>query len=340
MGGFNITEKNFNISGLNFKKLSHFGPRCLKGGGEYLHFTAQFGQKTNNYALSWTKPNFRDTAWSLGVDVERSFNRAIARDYNLVAHSGSVHIKRPLNAFTMFGWHYRLRDSNVRITNDQESLQLQEASKQDGLVSASGVSLTYNSTNHPFRPNDGLRSILSAEFVGIGGSAHFLSLSYVNSAYFAIGKKGALRFRADFKTIQTFDKPGKFEDDLATVPIDERFFLGGDYQVRGYRPYAIGPKFNDTADPRGGLSMLLLSAEYDYLLHQRAQLFAFADAGNVFKDSWRQFDITRIKASVGYGVKLHIMGGTPPLVLGMGYPLNADSRSDIKRFFISIGAKF
>lgn len=340
MGGFNITEKNFNIRGINYKKLMRYGPRCLKGGGEYLHFTAQFGQKTNNYALSWTKPYFKDTAWAIGVDLERSFNRAIAQDYNLVAHSGSFHAKRPLNAFTLFGWHYRLRDSNVRITGHQKTLQLQEAQKQDGLVSATGVSLTYNSTNHPVRPNDGIRSTLSAEFVGLGGSAHFLSLSYINSFYYAIGKKGVLRYRADFKTIQTFDTPSYLQDDLSTVPIDERFFLGGDYQVRGYRPYAIGPKFIDTSDPRGGLSMLLLSAEYDYLLHPRLQLFAFADAGNVFEDSWRQFDLTSVKASVGYGAKLHIMGGAPPLIIGMGYPLNADSRSDIKRFFISIGAKF
>ncbi len=339
-GGFNITEKNFNIRGLNYKELMKYGPRVLKGGGEYIHFTAQFGQKINNYVLSWTKPYFRDTAWVVGVDFERSFNRAVAKDYDLVAHSIRLQARRPLNAFTSFGGHYRINDSNVRITDGKKSQQLREAAKHDGLISGAGLQLSYNSTNHPLRPTDGLKSVFSSEFVGLGGSAHFLSFAYINSLYFWAGQDGALRLRADFKTIQTFDSPGRGEDDLATVPLNERLLLGGDYQVRGYRPYAIGPKFTDTSDPRGGLSLALLSAEYDYFFHQKLQLFAFADAGNVFEKSWRQFDLTRLKTSVGVGAKMHLMPGAPPVIIGYGWPLNADSRSDVKNFFISMGAKF
>ena len=66
-------------------------------------------------------------------------------------------------------------------------------------------------------------------------------------------------------------------------------------------------------------------------------LFLFADAGSLSARTWT-FDY--LNYSVGYGAKLQILDGAPPLVLGMGYPLNAKEKGDVKRFFISLGAKF
>jgi outer membrane protein insertion porin family len=341
-GGFNITEKNFNILGLNPETLKTIGPRALKGGGEFAHFTATIGQKTNSFVLSWTKPYFMDTPWAIGSDAERNWNGALAEDYEILSHTGTVHLRRNLNAFISVGTHYRIRNSVVHSKEKAklESIQLREISGNNGWVSGAGFSLIYNSTNHPLRPSSGLRSRLDGEYVGLGGSHKFMSLSYVNSMYQPFGSNGVLKLRADFKFIQPLDIPKKGEESLSTIPLDERLMLGGDYLVRGYRPYAIGPKFNNLPDPRGGLSLVLLSIEYNKPLLPMADFFLFSDAGYLSKRSW-DVNTDNLKVSIGFGMKLAVMGpASPPIVIGYGFPLNADNRSDIKRFFISMGAKF
>lgn len=348
-GGFNITEKNFNILGLNPKSLKDVGPRGLKGGGEFAHFTTTVGQKTNTMVLSWTKPYFLDSPWSIGFELERNSNGSLAQDYEILSHTGSVNLRRGLNAFVSFGTHYRLRNSSVHSTQNAklESPLLAEDSGNKGWVSGAGFSVIYNSTNHPLKPTNGFRSRIDGEFVGLGGDYHFFSFSYVNSAYQPFGSNGVLKLRADFKFIQPLDLPKgdvphtkEPNDSLSTIPLDERLMLGGDYLVRGYRPYAIGPKYGNTGDPRGGLSLILFSIEYNKPLLPVADLFLFADAGYLTARSW-DINTDNLKASVGFGLKLAVMGPqSPPIVIGYGFPLNADSRSDIKRFFISMGAKF
>lgn len=339
-GGFNITEKNFNIMGI--KDIGEVGPRALKGGGEYAHFTATFGQKTNSFVTSWTKPYFYDTPWAVGVDLERSWNAAIARSYEIIAYSAATHAKRCLNAFLSFGWHYRIRDSRVHVKHGagDTSPQLEAASKKAGVTSATGFSVIYNSTNHPLRPSCGLRSRVDGEFVGLGGDSHFFSFGYTNSAYHPFGENGILKLRADCKFIQPLQSSPPGVSPIVTIPIDERLFLGGDYNIRGYRPWDLGPQFKGTTDPRGGLSLILLSVEYTKpILMPVAEGFVFADAGYLTDLTWH-VNTDDLKCSVGFGVKLNLMGAAPPVVLGYGFPLNPDNRSQIKRFFISMGAKF
>ena len=388
-GGFNITEKNFRIAGLTPWSFKKYGWTGLKGAGEYAHFTATFGQKNNNYVLSWTKPYFFDSLWAVGVDLDRNSNGALSKDYDIVSYGGSVFAKRPINAFVIAGAHYRLKNSvlhgrgNIENKNKEPDLSekkkglepLQDASQKEselkgvdkdkktdsefdrlkgtqGIVSAAGVSLSYNTTNHPLRPTAGVNSKIEAEVSGLGGQRHFGSLAYLNSIYHPFGSKGYIRLKADFKFIQPFDRPEPGLGSWSTIPQDDRFFLGGDYLVRGYRPFALGPKFKAETKqkdgtykveayagdaPRGGVSLAYLSLEYDWLLFSRAELFLFSDAGSVSDRPWK---LSQLYCSVGYGVKLYLLEGTPPLVLGMGYPLNAKKIGDVKRFFISLGAKF
>lgn len=229
----------------------------------------------------------------------------------------------------------------------ETSQQFDDEKGKEGIITGFGGSLTYNSTNHPLRPTNGFHSRLDAEIVAMGRYKGFSTLNYLNNLYHPFGSRGYLRLRADLKFIQPFGLANlpEIEGDprtpdqklLATIPLDERYFLGGDTQVRGYRPYAIGPKFQNTTDPQGGLSLCYLSIEYNWQLFSRADLFCFGDAGGLTSVPWQ---IGPLRCSVGYGAKLQILDGAPPLVLGMGYPLNARERGDVKRFFISLGAKF
>ncbi|MDP1836346.1 MAG: outer membrane protein assembly factor BamA [Chlamydiales bacterium] len=329
--GINITEKNFDHRGLT--RWWKDGLCTLRGGGEFVYLTTNIGQKARSYSMSWTQPYFNDTPWSVGVDIEKSWVGYVSNDYEIDAIGGSLHASYPLDQFTRFGWHYRIRNTTVNVDNGSRNNEtLVDEARNSGLISATGVSLNYDSTDSPSCPTNGFRSRLELEYAGLGGESQFWGLAYLNTFYMPVCKKGVLKFRADCRFIMPAGHTSKDE-----IPIDERLFLGGDNQVRGYRPYAIGPKFPGSNDPRGGISLTLFSAEYNHKFWDRLDGFLFVDGGEL---SRARLFFGDINWSAGYGARLKVFENGPPLCVGMGYPLNAKSKSDEKRFFWTIGGRF
>lgn len=328
-GSLNITERNFNICG--FKRLYKDGFRALRGNGEYAHATVTVGQKSNSYVLSWTKPYFLDTPWSVGIDLEHTNTEYISKKYEIKASGLTLHATHQCNPFIRVGAHYRFRYSDIRLDDDDASDKLQEEANNCGIISAIGYSWTYDSTNSPIKPTCGLKSRVESEFAGVGGHHTFLSCAYLNCWYYDLWGQAILRLRADARFIQPL-----FNMDYSDLPLDERFFMGGDNQLRGYRPYRVGPRFGSD-EPRGGISLQLVSAEICRPIFSRMDAFIFFDAGHNSKDRW---NIGPFYYSTGFGAKLQILGDGPPLTVGMGYPLNPERKGDVKKFFMMVGGKF
>lgn len=362
-GSVSVSEKNFNYKGLGcFWK---DGLKSLRGGGEYLNISATFGNKSRKYELSWTKPYFMDTQWTVGFDLELSNTRYISEDYDIDASGITLHASYQLNPFLRTAWHYRLRNTHINVTEDdpeerekyQRRLEeltdpdeirrfnhelaqkekgyekLRREAKHAGLVSAVGTTLYYDSTDHPLHPSNGLKSRLGSEIAGVGGYHSFIGFNYLNTYYYQLHRRGAMKFRCDFKFLFPY---GDTEPD--TLPIDERLFLGGDETVRGYRSYALGPQFGtDDDDPAGGISLQFYSAEYNRKIMKNFDGFIFFDAGHL---SDKYFHFGRLSMAAGYGVRVKLMESLPELTFGMGYPLNPQSNSQVKKFFFQMGGRF
>ena len=362
--GLNLTEKNFNSAGLHtFRK---DGLCVLRGGGEFFHMNATFGTKSRKYELGWTKPYFMDTQWIVGFDIENSTSRYISHDYDIQATGITFHASYQENAFVRVGWHYRVRDSRINIEKynhekkfdklrnkkehkdksdeqlrafvkkenedrEEDLKKLREQAKHDGIVSAFGTTLYYDSTNSPICHTEGLRYRLQAEVAGVGGYHSFFALGYLNSHFYPLHRRGILKFRADCRFLVPF---GKTTSDR--IPIDERLFLGGDTFIRGYRQYRLGPQFGKD-DPIGGSSLQFVSLEYDRKIMKRVNGFLFFDGGSLTE---KVFHFGRFYMSVGYGLRVKLMDSLPAVTVGMGYPLNPRSRSDVKTFFFQWGGQF
>lgn len=332
-GGVTVTEKNFNYRGLG--RLFCDGYKAIRGGGEYASISATIGTKSRSYVLSWTKPYFMDTQWSVGFDLDRSSTRYVSEDYAFNSTGFTLHAGYQVNPFLRTTWHYRMKNTIVDVTGDKcKNDALHRQAKNSGFISAVGVSLFYDSTDNQQRPSNGFRSRLDGEFVGVGGEHTYIGLAYVNSYYIQTDKKGVLKFRGDIKFLVPI-----FSTKETQIPIDERLFLGGEDVVRGYKPYKLGPQFrtSDGKDPAGGTSLQLLSVEYMRRLNKRLDGFVFCDSGHL---DGRNFSFGRLYTSVGYGVRLKFLDSMPPLTLGMGYPVNPRSHGDVKKFFLTIGGKF
>jgi outer membrane protein insertion porin family len=347
-GGIDLTERNFNIAGIG----KALGGRIsqLRGAGEFFHVRGTVGKKQNNILISWMNPYLNDSLWRLGVEVSRTFSE-LQKHVVVVTYGGSVYTSYPLSNFWSAGMRQRLRHSKDDLSVHPRGttpvalasvVKVKDQLDQKGLVSAFSGNVSYDSTDNAFKPHRGWRSYFEAEVAGVGGSYDFAKFSYLNSIYFPLWSKGTLKLRGEFKYILPFGRTDRYH-----VPYSERFFLGGETTVRGYKPFLLGPvvmlrndqnQLESTDTPYGGLSSSLLSLEYNQEIFRMLDVFAFVDVGSL---EFASFKISHIRPTTGLGVRIDI-GNRTPIVVGYGYPLVKKDRHDGKwqKVFFSMGGQF
>lgn len=339
-GSFDLVEKNFNIAGVGslFKK----GPSALRGAGEYAHAKFSIGKKERSYLVTWMDPYFRDTLWRIGVEGSKTRSKLQSKDYKITTYGASIFASYPLSNFWTFGTKYRIRHSQARLKNSAKSKKDGESDKavkkdeeiedNHGLISAISSSISYNTTDRPYKTRKGLRSYLEGEFSGIWGDFYFFSIKYLNALFIPVWSKGTLKFKADLKFIEPVGKTNK-----SKMPISELYFLGGETTVRGYKPYRLGPRRpTNIDDPVGGISSALLSCEYSQAIMDRLDVFVFFDSGSI---SDKHFSIPKLNSSYGAGIRLELMNRAP-ITIGYGIPINPDYKGDKQKFFFSMGGQF
>ncbi len=327
-GGVELSEKNFNIAGI--ADIPSRGLGALRGGGEYLQIKSSIGIKITDYSLNWMKPYFLDSSWTIGVNLDKNFSRVQSNSYSIESFTTTINSFYPLNIFVDFNAFYRLRNTQLRVNHDAPDI-LRTQRGNDGNISSVGLGLQYETRNNFHRPTQGVSSALTCEYAGVGGDFFYFNYGYNNSIYVPVGPL-VFKTKANFNFIQPISKT-KAQD----VPIGERFFLATDIsEVRGYRPFAIGPTFPD-GQPRGGISSAVLSEEVMLgFIPKFIDIFAFVDAGAL---TGKAFEIDTFRASVGFGARV-VAAPNLPLMVGWGYPLNPQTRSDRQGFFLSLGGKF
>lgn len=327
-GSLDLTETNFNCK--NLLSIHKKGIQSLRGGGEYAHAKVVVGEKQRSYGVSWMNPYLDDSLWRFGFDGTSNWSQLQSNNYDINTLSFTLYGSYPLTSFWTFGNRYRLRHSWVNFSSNVTEKERRE-SGQHGMISAVGSSLSYDSTDSAIKPHNGYRSLIEADLAGLGGHFTFLRLAYVNTYYRYLWKDGIFKCRFDFRFIEPFWKTDKPDD----IPLSERFFLGGEGSVRGYKAFDLGPHFSN-GDPSGGISSSLLSLEYLHEIFSFLDGFLFVDAGSV---SMRRFKIETYNVSYGFGARVQLMSRMP-IVIGMGFPVNPSEHNEVRKFFFSMGGQF
>jgi outer membrane protein insertion porin family len=127
----------------------------------------------------------------------------------------------------------------------------------------------------------------------------------------------------------------------STIPVSERFFLGGASTVRGYQEQLLGPVVYDEngQNPRalGGKLMLLANIELRIPLFWLLWGEIFLDAGNV----WLQpddFRVEDIKTTMGVGAAFLTPLG--PIRFDYGLKHRPEQNESNGEFHISIAFAF
>ncbi|HEY2740123.1 MAG TPA: BamA/TamA family outer membrane protein, partial [Thermoanaerobaculia bacterium] len=132
-----------------------------------------------------------------------------------------------------------------------------------------------------------------------------------------------------------------------SIPILERFYLGGENSIRGHRFRSIflrDNKGNPVKDPLtgtilGGDKYDQFNVEYHFLLGGPFRLLAFVDGGNVYGEG-KDFDLTRLRYTSGLELRVLLPVFGAPLRFIYAHNMNPQPGDSFESFQFSIGTSF
>ncbi len=297
-----------------------------------LNLAASLGSSSTTYQLGLTDPYFLDTRWTVGGEVyqtEREWSDFSRRSRGFAIKGG-----HPIGEYSRLLATYRLENKEIYDVSSFASSTIKD---QEGTATSSSITTTYsyNTVNNRQNPSSGTDMSVAWEFAGLGGSEKY-SKYVVDARHFWPWKWGTVfSVHGNLGYVHSLNS-----DD---VPIDEKFFLGGIYSIRGFESREVGPrdKFGDFV---GGDTSAYFNFEYIFPLFEELQIkgVTFFDVGNTWsdEDAWGEDDeaFASWRYSAGAGIRwLSPMG---PMRFEYGRNLDARDYEDNGKFDFMIGRFF
>jgi outer membrane protein insertion porin family len=118
------------------------------------------------------------------------------------------------------------------------------------------------------------------------------------------------------------------------IPVEERFYAGGSYSVRGWARQRLGP-IDPFGNPVGGQSLFEFSTEFRYPIYDLIRGVAFMDCGNVWLESYT-WKLNKLRYSLGVGIRITTPIG--PARLDVARPIFDEEKK--VQFHFSVGHAF
>jgi outer membrane protein insertion porin family len=309
-----VTEQNRNqftfgggVSGLEGTFLNlGFSTSNFLGRGETVSFNLQMGSRTQNFQIALTEPWFLDKPITAGFDV---FKRTLKLPQFTRKDTGaSLVFGIPVKRFSRLFLRYNY--SIIETSDPDPDLILTPYDYLYGTnpyydptflygtanfrQSKITPSFVHNTTDNPLFPFRGVRYTTSFEVAGgiLGGTVNYYKPTLEGVWYLPVSRTTNFGFRAMAAGLHGYGERqvdigerGDLAVDVEStgIPFYERFFMGGENQIRGYNIRSVGPR-NDDGLLIGGNKMLLFNAEYYIPLAGPLRAVLFFDAGQAFSE--------------------------------------------------------
>jgi outer membrane protein insertion porin family len=271
------------------------------GRGETFNVNLQRGSRARQYQIGFTEPYLFNRPLTAGFEL---FARQFIYPYQFTQDSVGGNfilgypIAKNLRLFGGYGYE-RIKVFDINEAYLSPAALIGNPVLRDSLLIDSGgvrtvgkttYSLVYNTINQPIFPSDGERYTAAVDIAGIGGTTEFIRMRFESIYYMPIKGRLSAGIRAEGQWVMPYGS-------TLTLPIFEKFFLGGEYSVRGFDMRSIGPRDPISGVVTGGNKTLLMNAELYINIAQPVRFVLFYDAGQVqdVGTSFRWYDeITRL----------------------------------------------
>ncbi|QCD53191.1 outer membrane protein assembly factor BamA [Campylobacter sp. RM16192] len=275
--------------------------------------------------IGLTNPRIFDSEYSLGGTIyanDYDWDNYDERSYGFNAVVGR---KLTRNLSASIG--YVIEQSDIKKLS--ETLIRTGYKEGKSLKSALIPSITYNNTDDYYLPRTGIIATTSLEYAGVGGDEKFIKSRTGFNWYLGLREwidyDLILRYKANFAKIW----------DRGYVPINEKLYLGGIRNLRGYDSRTVSPK-NKYGDETGGTISFNNSFELSFPIIDRVKMrgVLFFDYGKIGQSSINE----NTRYSTGAGIEWITPIG--PLQLIFAKPLNDKPGDETSSFEFTIGQRF
>ncbi|MCL2335417.1 MAG: outer membrane protein assembly factor BamA [Endomicrobia bacterium] len=334
--GAGYSSVDYFVGSLQFQHMNLFGL------GQKLNLLWEFGARRTNYEIDWTEPwifnkNASLTLSAYNIDRVRDYlDVSSAYNENRVGVSAKVGPRISDRVSLLFGYTYEyVKIYNIDSSVKQNILAATDLSKDR--TSSALAQIVYDSRDYVFDPSRGNRQLLNLQVAGgpLGGNVNYVKSMARSTWFFPTFWKFVLSFNFNLGIIGSYGGQD-------TVPLYEKFYVGGADTVRGYKYMTeIGPA-------NGGTVMAVMNVEYKFpIVTDKGKTVLqgafFYDIGGTW-DKPENINLSlgtgerNLRSGVGFGIRF----ATPvfPLRLDWGYGLNHKTGETLQQFYFTIGNVF
>lgn len=345
----------------------------LFGRGQSLALQLQVSGLRQLVNLRFFEPYLFGSDWSAAVDLYSQLRIFDAFSQN--STGGQLTVGYPIIAPWLLRANLTYTGENVTVTTTQGGTVLGTSAALSffqrlplanlfnaGFLSSLRFSLVYDSRDNRLFPTNGIFLQGSTELADktFGSENEFIRHRLNARFYYNLGNNWVIKSNTEWGHVTSPRESG--------VPIFARFFLGGIFDVRGYRLRSIGPRLTlpPSLDPNapsiinganiGGNMQFYTNVEFEFPILDKVGIRGvfFFDAGNSFNtesqycgasgkplasvvDPCNQ-NLLRLRTAYGTGIRWFSPLG--PLRFEWGFPINRLSFEDSSVFEFTIGNFF
>ncbi len=344
-----------------------FSTTNFLGRGETASFALQTGSRTRNFQIAITDPYFMDLPITAGFDL---FKRTLRLpQFTREDTGGSLIWGIPVKRFSRLFLSYNYSvietsepDPDLVLTPydfyfNPTALDPRFYGIQGNFTQSKiSPSFVHNTTDNPLFPFRGKRYTTSFDVAGgiLGGTVNYYKPTVEAVWYLPISRTTNFGFRTMFSWLQGYADSRIIEGEIdentgdiifdvqqTGIPFYERFFLGGENQIRGYDIRTVGPR-----DPLGrfigGNKMMLFNVEYYIPLAGPLRAVLFFDAGQAYAENtdWSFAMFRDLRTSTGAEMRFFVPVLNVPFRLIWAYNPHRDAFQPATAFRFGIGTTF
>jgi outer membrane protein insertion porin family len=305
----------------------------LFGRGWKASLNSQFGARRTTYSIDFRDPHFLDSDFSLLLAAYNTRTRYT----DFERKSTGVRAGMGYNFTRLTNASLSLRADSTRILrteNTTSQVILDEVDKGTQQTRSITFNLNRNTTDKFIDPSRGSVESGSVEYAGgpFGGDSQFVKYFLNAKAFYPVTASTVFSWNVLWGHVVPTDG--------GEVPIFERFFLGGPYNIRGFRSRELSPKDPNTGESIGGNKELVGNLEYLFPLVSEIGFkgVVFFDIGNAWEQGRWPWDGRQLRYACGAGVRWYSPMG--PLRFEWGWNLNPGPGESKKVMEFTIGTAF
>ncbi len=373
VGFVELTQGNFDL--MNWPSFT--------GAGQKFRARAQGGTQRKDFLISLTEPWFLDRRFSLGGQAFYSEANYLSSVYDQRNYGFSVEARKPL-FWSIYGTlGYGLQDIDIFNVSDSASADIKNEAGSH-LKSQVSTSLVLDRRDNPLLTRTGTRISIAPYVAGgpLGGNEQIYGWDAEASQYFHIPGDLVFLLNGELATVDVWDQPETktitvlgavpkaippapaVTEEIPTVPIYDRLYLGGSNNLRGFNFRDVSPK-DSNGNALGGQSLARGTAELTFPIVGKTRGAIFYDVGLVNVDAWDFNDNTQeiprnphaiqkllrfgkpvtprstfdnLASDFGFGLRLDLPIG--PLRLDYGIPIQKAGNDGRGKFNFSVGYQF